>query len=122
VYLRLVYAKPEKGSRRRIGIVRNTRSRRGANELDRIYTWLKMHLPVPPEEVFSAGRGLCWFKLDASTCIEKVRDLAFWLEKRRGERIWQVYSRNPGLITYEDEYQVVAIPDSARMTAGAPRG
>jgi hypothetical protein len=117
-----VYAKPEKGSRRRIGIVWNTRYRRGADELDRIYTWLKMHLPVPPEEVFSAGRGLCWFKIDASRCIEKVRDLAFWLEKRRGDRIWQVYTRNPGLITYEDEYQIVAIPDSARMTAGAPRG
>ena len=51
----------------------------------------------------------------------KKRELAFLLAKR-GERIWQIYSRNPGLITYEDEYQIVAVPDSARMTAEAWRG
>ena len=122
MYLRLVYARPEKGSRRRIGIVWNTTRSRGPGELDDLYTWLKIHLPVPPRDVFSAGRGLCWFKLEARECIEKVRDLALWLEKRRGERIWQVYSRNPGLITYEDEYQVVAVPEAARMTEDAPRG
>jgi hypothetical protein len=122
MYLRLVYAKPPKESRCRLGIVRNRTASCGSEELDEFYMWLKIHLPVPPEDVFSAGRGLCWFKLEARECIEKVRDLARWLEKRRGERIWQVYSRNPGLITYEDEFQVVAIPDSARMTARAPRG
>jgi hypothetical protein len=122
MYLRLVYAKPQKESRRRIGIVWTSRSSSDADELDAIYTWLKIHLPVPPEDVFSRGRALCWFKLEARECIERVRDLAMWLEKRRGERIWQIYSRNPGLITYEDEFQIVAVPESVRMTADAPRG
>jgi hypothetical protein len=122
VYLRFVYAKPEKKTRRRIGIVWNTTYSRGAEELDAVYTWLKVHLAVPPAEVFSNGRGLCWFKLEARTCIERVRELASFLEARRGERIWQVFSRNPGWITYEDEHQVVAVPESARMTGGAWKG
>jgi len=120
VYLRFVLAKPEKSTRRRIGILWDCGCR-GMKERDEVFTWLKIHLPVPPREVFSGGRGLCWFKLEARPCIEQVRDLALFLE-RRGQRIWQIYSRNPGLITYEDEHQVVAIPESARMTADAPRG
>lgn len=111
MYLRIVYARPEKGSRRRIGVVRNTS--KSGDEVDLIFAWLKVHLPIPPREVFRGGRGLCWFKLEAHACIEQVRDLAFLLE-RRGERVWQIYSRNPGLITYEDDCQVVALPESER--------
>jgi hypothetical protein len=113
VYLRFVLAKPERSTRRRVGILHHDRRYRGTPERDAIMTWLKVHLPVPPPEAFSAYRGLCWFKLDARACIEQARDLARFLE-RRGERIWQIYSRNPGLITYEDDYQIVAVPDSAR--------
>ena len=113
MYLRFVFARPEDRSRRRLGILRGDRALcKGAEEVDAVYEWLKRNLPIPPRDVFSAGRALCWFKLDAHRCIEQVRDLAFLLE-RRGERIWQIYSRNPGLITYEDEYQIVAVPESA---------
>ena len=114
MYLRFVFAVAEPTTRRRVGILWDT-GFRDCEELDRIYGWLKAHLPVPPRDVFSGARGLCWFKLDARGCIEQVRDLAFFLETRRGARIWQVYSRNPGLITYEDEFQIVAVPDSARI-------
>lgn len=114
MYLRIVYAKPEKRTRRRIGVLRNTDSRCGEHEMDLIFGWLKVHLPVPPRAAFRGGRALSWFKLDARACIEQVRDLALHLE-RRGERVWQIYSRNPGLITYEDELQVVALPDSTRL-------
>jgi hypothetical protein len=112
VYLRIVYARPEKKTRRRIGIVWRSAPRCGSEEFDLITGWLNVHLPIPPREAFSGGRALSWFKLEARACIEQVRDLARLLE-RRGERVWQVYSRNPGLITYEDEYQVVALPESA---------
>jgi len=113
VYLRFVLAKPEKQTRRRVGILFQGFDCCGSHELDEISAWLKVHLPIPPKNVFSGGRGLCWFKLDARICIEQARDLARLLEGR-GERIWQIYSRNPGLITYEDDYQIVAVPDSAR--------
>ena len=113
MYLRIVYAKPEKRTRRRLGILRNLSSRCDDDpEVDLLRGWFKVHLPVPPKDVFSGGRALCWFKLDARACIHRVRELVSHLE-RRGERIWQVYSRNPGLITYEDDYQVVALPESA---------
>ena len=115
MYLRIVYAKPEKRTRRRLGVLRLTSSRCDDDlEVDLLLGWFKVHLPLPPKDVFRGGRGLCWFKLDARACIDRVRDLALHLE-RRGERVWQVYSRNPGLITYEDDYQVVALPDSARL-------
>jgi len=114
VYLRFVFAEAEPTTRRRVGILWDT-GLRDDGELDGIYGWLKAHLPVPPRRVFSGDRGLCWFKIEARACIEQVRDFAYFLESRRGERIWQVYSRNPGLITYEDAYQIVAVPDSVRL-------
>jgi hypothetical protein len=69
-------------------------------------------LPNPPRRAFSGGRGICWFKLTARRYISGMRDLAFRLEQR-GHRIRQIYSRNPGLITYEDQFQIVAVPEPA---------
>ena len=115
MYLRIVYAKAEKRTRRRIGVLWNTGPACGdEDEMELIFGWLKVHLPIPPREAYRGGRALSWFKLEARACIAQVRDLAVHLE-RRGERIWQIYSRNPGLITYEDDYQVVALPESARL-------
>jgi hypothetical protein len=118
VYLRFVFAKAQRGTRRRVGIVwKNRFNGCGSDESEEMETVLRrlgLHLPVPPLNAFSGGRGLCWFKVGARQCIDHVREIAFFLEERRGERIWQIYSRNPGLITYEDEFQVVAVPDAAR--------
>jgi len=112
MYLRFVFARTRDRHRRRLGILHDVSVRGGgADEVDEISQWLNRHLAIPPKDVFSGGRALCWFKIDAHPCIEKARDLALLLE-RRGERIWQVYSRNPGLITYADEHQVVAVPRS----------
>jgi len=114
MYLRFVLAKAQPKTRRRIGILRVTGSC-DSEEVDEIVRRLGIHLPIPPRESFSGGRGVCWFKLEARECIERVREVAFLLEKRRSERIWQIYSRNPGLITYEDDYQIVAVPEAARI-------
>jgi hypothetical protein len=112
VYLRFVFAEAERTTRRRVGILREIGPVcREVQEAREILDWLNLHLPIPPKPVFSADRALSWFKLDARACIDQVRDLAFLLE-RRGERIWQIYNRNPGLITYEDDYQIVALPRS----------
>jgi hypothetical protein len=114
VFLRFVFARTRDRHRRRLGILRNdVLKRHRCDETREIFAWLNRHLEVPPDDVFSGGLALCWFKADAHPCIEKVRVLASVLE-RRGERIWQVYSRNPGLITYSDENQVVALPESLR--------
>ncbi len=117
MYLRFVFARTRDRQRRRFGILRGVDLRcADADQVDEISAWLTRHLPIPPAEVFSGGRALCWFKVEAHSCIEKARDLARVLE-RRGDRIWEVYSRNPGLITYADEHQVVALPESARAWA-----
>ncbi|HZE98612.1 MAG TPA: hypothetical protein VE981_16390 [Planctomycetota bacterium] len=119
MYLRFVYARTRDRQRRRMGILhRRSRGCEDVDAIDDLHLWLTRNLPIPPNDVFSAGRALCWFKVDAHPCIDKVRDLAMLLE-RGGERIWQVYSRNPGLITYEDEQQVVAVPESIRLTGHA---
>jgi hypothetical protein len=112
MYLRFVFARTRDRHRRRLGILHDAGLRGdGADQVDEISQWLNRHLAIPPKDAFSGGRALCWFKVDAYPCIEKVRELAMLLE-RRGGRIWQVYSRNPGLITYSDEHQVVAVPES----------
>jgi hypothetical protein len=112
VYLRFVFARTRDRHRRRLGILHHRSERCGqTDEVDAISQWLNRHLAIPPKDVFSGGRALCWFKVDAYPCIDKVRDLALLLE-RRGQRVWQIYSRNPGLITYADENQVVAVPES----------
>jgi len=112
VYLRFVFARTRDRHRRRLGILRHERlDRHRSEEAREIFAWLNRHLDIPPAAAFSGGRALCWFKVDAHPCIDKVRDLARFLEGR-GERIWQVYSRNPGRITYADEQQVVAVPES----------
>lgn len=113
MYLRFVFAQAHRVTRRRPGLLRDARVLgRDSGEILAITGWLNRNLPVPPEPAFSADRALCWFKTDARACIEQMRMLALLLE-REGERIWQIYSRNPGRITYEDDYQVVAVPDSA---------
>ena len=115
MYLRFVFAEAEPKTRRRVGILRNQEDlERRCRSAAEIFDWFNIHLPFPPKSAFSGRRGLCWFKLDARTVIDRMRDLAILLE-RRGERIWQIYSRNPGLITYEDDYQIVAVPDSVRI-------
>ena len=117
MYLRFVFARTRDRERRRFGILRGVDDRcTDAEEVDEIGAWLIRHLPIPPKEAFSGGRALCWFNVDAHSCIGKVRELARVLE-RRGDRIWEVYSRNPGLITYSDEQQVVALPESTRAWA-----
>jgi len=82
VYLRFVFARTRDRHRRRLGILHH-RSKRcdQAGEVDEISQWLNRHLAIPPKDVFSGGRALCWFKVDATPCIDKVRDLALLLER-----------------------------------------
>lgn len=110
MYLRFVHAKPEKASRRRFGILRGIRTFPQNEEIDALCRWLNAHLPVPPRRIFSVSRGLSWFKPDAHQPIERVRRLAHLLRERQKCRIWEIYSRDPGLITYEDDLQIVAVP------------
>jgi hypothetical protein len=116
MFVRFVFGQVYQRGRQRAGILRGAwrGSRSGPDPvLDRdageIHRWLNRRLVVPWEDVFSGGRGLCWCKTGAQEVIRKLRDLAVLLDLQ-GARIWEIHSRNPGLVTYEDEHQVVAVP------------
>jgi hypothetical protein len=129
MYVRFVLGQAFLEGRHRAGILRDSvrcrfwrrRCVARADEILEIFAWLNAHLPLPPVDVFSGGRGLCWFRSESGTCVERVRTLAL-LYRTQGARIWEIGNRNPGLITYQDDYQIVALPDSLRLAepAGSP--
>lgn len=122
MYVRFVLGQAFLEGRHRAGILRDSEERRfyrrrcaaRAAEIQEIFRWLNAHLPLPPEEVFSGGRGLCWFKSNRGSCVERVRALAV-IFRTQGARVWEIGNRNPGLITYQDKHQIVALPDSLRL-------
>lgn len=125
MYLRFVFAKPEKGTNRYVGILHERRyGGWGQARIAEIYGWFRKNLKRPPLVAFSQDRALCWFKPEARECLERIVELAHILQ-RRGERIWHLRTRYPGLVTYEDQHQVVAIPaaefPSQSATDPAPR-
>jgi hypothetical protein len=71
--------------------------------------WFNRELPAPPKKAFSSDRGICWFKPAAVRFIRRLQSLAV-VYRSHGIRVWQVYNRDPGLLTWEDEHQIVAVP------------
>jgi hypothetical protein len=122
MFVRFVLGQAFLNGRHRAGILRDSEGRRffrrrcaqRADEIREIFAWLNVHLPLPPAEVFGSGRGLCWFRSERGACVEHVRALAL-LYRAHGARVWEIGNRNPGLITYQDDHQVVALPDSLRL-------
>ena len=82
-----------------------------SREIGEILDWFRVHLAVPSEKVFSGGRAVCWFRTDSPDFHER---LWTWVVLLRAEevRVREVASGDPGLITYSDEHQGVAIPYS----------
>ena len=80
-----------------------------------LLAWFNRRLTVPWDEVFLGEAGLCWYKPDAFACIERSRDLAA-LCRKAGWRALEIWNRDPGVVTYEDEAQIVARP---RHVAGS---
>jgi hypothetical protein len=80
-----------------------------AQTLTEIRMWFEEHLPNPP--FYDDGnplRTLTWFKVSATHMIERLSPLREILE-RHGVVVQAVTTANPGLIVYEDPYQVGAV-------------
>jgi len=76
--------------------------------------WFKMHLKVPAALQDPANRrAISWFKGDNRNAISRIWDLVAFLEDY-GIFIDIVRTRDPGIIIYEDGYQVVAKPRRER--------
>lgn len=83
--------------------------RHRVTQLRELLAWFNRNLKVPPRRVFRNGLGRCWFRTDST----EIRDrLWTWIMLLRSEglRVRETASRNPGMITYRDEHQVVAVP------------
>ena len=71
--------------------------------------WFNENLSHPPAESFQNGKGLSWFRREADECIGKMCALV-GIYQDAGARILVFVHPEPGKITYQDEFQVVAVP------------
>lgn len=76
----------------------------------RIFEWFNEHLPCPPwKREGYHWSAVSWFKEEtAGEFISKIRELVSIL-KEHGISTKVMRTRQPGLVLYSDEYQVVAI-------------
>lgn len=73
-----------------------------------IFEYFNNNLPVPPYSTKKwSVDSISWFKDNAVKYIDKMRDLAFLLEEN-GHQVRVLKTDKPGMILYEDEYQIVS--------------
>ncbi|MBI1286148.1 MAG: hypothetical protein GC178_01075 [Flavobacteriales bacterium] len=73
-----------------------------------VFEYFNENLPVPPysKKNWSVD-AISWFKDDANNFIDKMRDLTAIL-KENGYQVRVLRTDKPGMILYEDEYQIVS--------------
>ncbi|MEJ2765942.1 hypothetical protein VV869_18470 [Photobacterium sp. MCCC 1A19761] len=80
-------------------------------ELDSHLEWLEDAFVTP--EIFDKPenlKGVCWFKNSQVEIIDCVRTIVPLVEEC-GLAVTELTSASPGNIIYEDEFQIVAIPE-----------
>ncbi len=118
MYIRFESFRKIETSRSRLGIFQAALELKDSGEL-RFYDeevleenlkWLNTHLKSPRCLNEDAHfRAICWFHYRAKAPIEKVRAIAIIL-KEYGVHIQMVKTKDPGIIIYEDGWQVAAKP------------
>lgn len=79
-------------------------------ELRRNLAWLDMHLKSPEIlECSQSKRAICWFKETADEPIKRIWALKYLLETY-GNWIEVIKTGKPGVVLYQDGWQVAAIP------------
>lgn len=86
-----------------------------AQELDRVSAWFDTHLDVPDclsrrMGRHGARRGVCWFRDSADAHVSHAR-YAAWLMQDIGLPIRELRAHRPGARIWEDDHQIVAVPD-----------
>jgi hypothetical protein len=106
---------------------------RAGDGFDALSDWFTDHLRIPGrfsryQKPNSPQAGICWFKDTARTHLACMRALAALVESC-GVPVYQVHTRKPGYVLYEDRHQVVAVPfrdtwarRALRRAAPAARG
>jgi len=79
-------------------------------ELRQMLAWFTEHLPIPKVlNNIEHRRAISWFKPTASQPIRKMWELKSVLEAH-GHHVNVLQTRDPGVVVYEDDWQVVAKP------------
>ncbi len=79
-------------------------------EIQRQLSWLAMHLKAPRVLEYSQHyRAISWFKPTAIEPIKRIRAIKAVLEDF-GYHVDMVKTRDPGIVIYEDGWQIVAKP------------
>jgi hypothetical protein len=115
-FIRFVVGTHHATPRTQTGVVAELRLLRESGDLpsyehdhtQQIFDWLNAHLPCPPfTESHWSKDAIAWFKPSAQDFIAKFREIIAILEEH-GRFVRTLVTTDPGVIRYEDEYQVVA--------------
>jgi hypothetical protein len=74
--------------------------------------WFEANLPIPPfHKTGNQERAITWFK-ESAMGSRVVQELHIYHEiaTRHGTEIELISSESPGVIIYEDEFQIATIP------------
>lgn len=83
--------------------------------LDRVWVWFNDYLDAPDRFNHSRNRNapnisLSWFKDTSTEHIARMYEMVSILEQY-GMPVKKIRRHNPGLVVYEDDYQVSCIPN-----------
>jgi hypothetical protein len=122
MFIRYVVAGRDEDSHRLLGVFHAAHRARHQGLFDEeesrqyegLRRWFATHLPVPARfsrsrRPHAPGNAVCWLKADAAEHADKLRALAAMLE-RHGFVTQMLWTRRPGYLVYEDDYQVAAVP------------
>ena len=79
-------------------------------EIRRSLDWFSLHLAVPWDLSRCGRNGVCWFRDQAGRHVSEARYLA-WLIGEAGLPIAELRMDRPGTVIWQDDHQVVALPE-----------
>jgi hypothetical protein len=116
MFVRFVVGTNQDRPRVQAGVVTELRMLRDSGELpgyyheqvEELFEWMNAELPCPPFEASQwSPDAICWFKDSAQHFISRLRDMIAILELH-GRPVRMITTTRPGVILYEDDYQIVA--------------
>lgn len=116
MYLRLVVTRRDEESSRRQGVFTSayelldggTVEGEERERLSDLISWFERNLP-PPDRSRLVPRSLFWFRPGTDRLVRKLWDLAAIL-REHGYHVELLKTARPGVICYQDTYQVAAMP------------
>jgi hypothetical protein len=128
MYLRFQGHKPNLGTASRLGIFQLAFELRDRHDLpDYVYdelqlqlNWLKKNLTSPNVlDRDSNYRAICWFKTNAREPLKRIWAIKAILNEF-GYHIDVIKTKHPGIVIYEDGWQVVAKPPRKSSKSSDP--